>query len=148
LFRCKPEQAQRVDRAIALPFREGGEWSTSRPGRFTSGKDPVPIVQEAEWAPGPVWTCAKNLARTGIRSPDRPAHSQSLYRLSYPAISRCIVTIIITLQTRMLSCDTRTSSEITAHPHLPTCSVMYSTIHPVLSVAAAPCVYATKQLLS
>jgi hypothetical protein len=31
-------------------------------GRFTPGKDPVPIVQEAGWAPGPVWTCAENLA--------------------------------------------------------------------------------------
>jgi hypothetical protein len=51
---------------------------------FTSGKDPVPIVQEAEWAPGPVWTGAENLAPTGIRSPDRPARSQSLYLLSYP----------------------------------------------------------------
>ena len=29
---------------------------------FTPGKDPVPIVQEAGWAPGPVWTCAENLA--------------------------------------------------------------------------------------
>jgi len=27
----------------------------------------------------------KSLARTGIRSPDRPARSQSLYRLSYRA---------------------------------------------------------------
>jgi hypothetical protein len=35
--------------------------------------------------PGPVWTCAKNLAPNGIRSPDRPARSQSLYRLNYPA---------------------------------------------------------------
>jgi hypothetical protein len=26
---------------------EGGEWSAPRPGRFTPGKDPVPIVQEA-----------------------------------------------------------------------------------------------------
>ena len=25
------------------------------PGRFTPGKDQVPIVQEAGWAPGPVW---------------------------------------------------------------------------------------------
>ena len=54
---------------------------------FTHGKDPVPIVQEAGWAPGPVWTGAENLAPTGIRSPDRPARSQSLYRLSYPAHS-------------------------------------------------------------
>jgi len=40
---------------------------------FTLGKDPVPIVQEAGWAPGPVWTGAENLAPTGIRSPDSPA---------------------------------------------------------------------------
>ena len=48
-------------------------------------KDPVPIVQEAGWASGPVWTGAENLAPTGIRSPDRPARRQSLYRLRYPA---------------------------------------------------------------
>jgi len=35
---------------------------------FTPGKDLVPIVQEAGWAPGPVWTGAGNLAPTGIRS--------------------------------------------------------------------------------
>jgi len=52
---------------------------------FNPRKVPVLIVQEAGWAPGPVWTGAENLAATGIRSPDRPAHSQSLYRLSYPA---------------------------------------------------------------
>jgi hypothetical protein len=50
---------------------------------YPHGKDLVPIVQEAGWAPGPVWTGAENLAPTGIRSPHRPAHSQSLYRLRY-----------------------------------------------------------------
>ena len=30
-------------------------------------KDPVPIVQEAGWAPGPVWTVAENLAPTTAR---------------------------------------------------------------------------------
>jgi hypothetical protein len=36
----------------------GGEWSASRPGRaLPTGKGPpVPIVQEAWWAPEPVWT--------------------------------------------------------------------------------------------
>ena len=58
-------------------------WSTPRPDRLTPGKDPVPIVQEAGWATGPVWTAAKNLALTGIRSPDRPARREPLYRLSY-----------------------------------------------------------------
>ena len=33
---------------------DGGGWSTPRPGRFTPGKDPVPILWEAVWAPGPV----------------------------------------------------------------------------------------------
>ena len=57
---------------------------TPRP-LFTPGKDPVPIVQEAGWATGPVWTGAENLAPTETRSPDRQTRSQSLYRLSYPA---------------------------------------------------------------
>ena len=67
---------------------DGGGWSTSHPGRFTPGEDPVPIVQEAGWAPGPVWMCEENLAPTGIRSADRPARSESLYRLSYPGPHR------------------------------------------------------------
>jgi hypothetical protein len=53
------------------------------PAAFTPGKDPVPIVQEAGWAPGPVWIGADNLAPTGIRFPELPARSESLYRLSY-----------------------------------------------------------------
>jgi hypothetical protein len=32
-------------------------------------RDPVPVVQEAGWASGPVWTGVENLAPTGIRSP-------------------------------------------------------------------------------
>ena len=55
--------------------------STPRP-HFTSGKDPVPILQEAGWAPGPVLT--GRISRPHRDSiPDRPARSQSLYRLSY-----------------------------------------------------------------
>jgi hypothetical protein len=56
--------------------------STPRP-HFKPGKDPVSIVQEAGWAPGPVWLGGKSRPhRDSI--PDRPARSQSLYRLSYP----------------------------------------------------------------
>ena len=57
--------------------------STPRP-HFTPGKDPVPIVQEAGWAPGPVWTGGKSRPHEDS-IPDHPARSQSLYRLSYPA---------------------------------------------------------------
>ena len=45
----------------------------------------VPIIQEAEWAPGLVGTGAENMAPTGFRSPDLPVRSQSLYRLLYTA---------------------------------------------------------------
>ena len=63
----------------------GVGWSAPRPGRFTPGKDPVSIISEAGWAVGPVWTVVENLALpTWILSPDRPARSESLYRLSYP----------------------------------------------------------------
>jgi len=61
-----------------------GHYFMPRP-LFTPGKDPVPVVQEAGWAPGRVWTGVENLAPTGIRSPDRVARGQSLYRLRYPA---------------------------------------------------------------
>jgi hypothetical protein len=82
--------AHRERTGIALLFHDHGTkkgWGISFTPRlfFTPGKDPVPIVREAGWAPGPVWTSAENLAPTGIRSPDRPARSQSLYRLRYPA---------------------------------------------------------------
>ena len=57
--------------------------STPRP-YFTPMKDPAPILQEAGWAPGPVWTGGK------FRCPDRPAPSRSLYQLSCPAHSRLL----------------------------------------------------------
>jgi hypothetical protein len=70
---------------------EGGEWSAARPGcTLSPGKNPVPILQETGWAPGPVWTGGKSRPhRDSI--PDPPARSQSLYRLSYPAHSNAIL---------------------------------------------------------
>ena len=62
---------------------EGGEVSASRTGRSLP-RERLRNLREAGWPPGPVWTGAKNLAPTGIRSPDLPARSESLYRLSYP----------------------------------------------------------------
>jgi hypothetical protein len=99
--KCKvtPLQARlwpRGGRVIALPFQDLGPrrgWGVSSKPRpqFTSGRDPVPIVQEAGWAPGLVWTGAENFAPIRTRSPDRPALSESLYRLTYPTrpLSMC-----------------------------------------------------------
>ena len=59
LPRYRPGVAQSVGRGIALLFYDRGTrrgWvvsSTPRP-HFTPGKDPVPILQEAGWVPGPV----------------------------------------------------------------------------------------------
>ena len=87
--RYRPGVAQRVGRGIALLFHDRGTrrgWVVSSTPRlhFTPGIDPVPIVQEAGWAPGPVWIGGKSRPhRDSI--PDRPARSQSLYWLSYRA---------------------------------------------------------------
>ena len=83
-------------------FHLGATWgwvvnATPRPGRFTPGNDPVPTVQEGGWAPGPVRTGAENLAPIGIRSPDRPARSESL---SQPTVYK--VPVIITKQWRFV----------------------------------------------
>jgi len=87
--RYRPGAAQRVGRGIALLFPNHGTTrgyvvsSTSQP-HFAPGKDPVPILQEIGWAPGPVWTGGKSRPqRDSI--PDRSARSQSLYLLSYRA---------------------------------------------------------------
>ena len=77
--RYRPDVTQRVGRGIALLFHDRGTrrgWvvsSTPRP-YFTPEKDPVPILQEAEWASGPFWTGGKSRPhRDSI--PDRPARS-------------------------------------------------------------------------
>jgi hypothetical protein len=85
---------------------------TPRP-LFTPGKYPVPIVQEARWAPGPVWTGAENLAFTGIRSPDRPARSQSLYRLRNAAHDICCWKVQIWKHTVQVLCSCGYKSVLT-----------------------------------
>jgi hypothetical protein len=56
---CRLQVEEEVKLLLILDLgTRGGEWSTSRPGRaLHPGKGPpVPIVQEAGWAPEPVWT--------------------------------------------------------------------------------------------
>ena len=82
----RPGVAQRVGRGIALLFhdrstRRGWVVSSTPRSHFIPAKDAVPILQETGWVPGPVWMGGKSRPhRDSI--PDRPAHSQSLYRLS------------------------------------------------------------------
>jgi hypothetical protein len=65
---CTGRTTHRESRGIALLFHDHGTgrvWGVSvTPWPFfTPGKDPVPIVQEAAWVPGPVWTGAENILR-------------------------------------------------------------------------------------
>jgi hypothetical protein len=68
--RYRPEQAQKVDRGTALSFRDLSARRvcvvSTTPRPLYPRKRPGTHCTEAGWAPGPVWTCAKNLALTGI----------------------------------------------------------------------------------
>ena len=55
------------------------------PAVLPPGKTRYPLYRRLGGPRGPVRTGAENLAPTGIRSPDRPARSESLYRLSHPS---------------------------------------------------------------
>ena len=65
---------------------DGDEWCTPHPSHCTTGTDPVPFVQDSAWAPEVVWMSVENLAPTGMRSPDCPSRSKSLYQLCYTKV--------------------------------------------------------------
>jgi len=57
--------------------------SSTLRSHFTPGKELVPIVQEAGWAPGTVWTGGKSRPhRDSI--PDRPARSAVAIKTELP----------------------------------------------------------------
>ena len=97
--RYRPGVAQRVGRGIALLFhdhgtRRGVSGQQHAPAALYPGKEPVPILQEAGWAPGIAWTDGKSRShRCSI--PDRPGRSQSLYRLSYAAHTHVYMCVYI-----------------------------------------------------
>ena len=74
----RPGCGPKGGRGIAMLFQDLGArrgWGVSITPRphFTPGKDPVPIVQEAGWAPGPVWPGEKSRPhRDSIPGPSSP----------------------------------------------------------------------------
>jgi hypothetical protein len=90
---CTGCTAHRGSRGIALPFHDHGTrrgWVVSVTPRplFIPGKDPVPIVQEAGWTPGPVWTGAQNSPppRFGSRTV-QPVASRYTYWATRPTVT-------------------------------------------------------------
>ena len=83
---CTGRAAHRGNRGIALPFldygTEGGEGSASRPGRsLPPGKTRYLLYRRLGGPQGGSGQVRKISPPTGIRSPECPARSQSLYRL-------------------------------------------------------------------
>ena len=100
--RCGPE-----GRGIALLFHDRGTrrgWVVSSTPRsqFTPGKDPVPILQEAGWALGPVWTGGRSRPhRDSI--PDRPARSPVAISTELPGPHLWKYTSYITYETTVIA---------------------------------------------
>ena len=69
-------------------FNLGARWGwvfNAKPRPLYHQIGPVPTVQVAGWAPGPVWTGADNLTTsTRFPSQDLPTHRESLFLLRYP----------------------------------------------------------------
>jgi len=106
--------AQRVGRGTALLFHDRGTrrgWVVSSKPRphFTPGKDPVPILREAGWAPGPVWTGGKSRSHR-YSIPDSPVCSQSLYRLSYKIKGKVEFTMYETANLKLICEESKTNA--------------------------------------
>ena len=73
-----PEREQTYSSTVSLTsvLKRGWVVNATPQPLYPQERDTVPSVQEAGWAPGPVWRGKENLAPTGIRSPDCPARSK------------------------------------------------------------------------
>jgi len=88
---CTGRTAQRGSRGIALLFHDQRHYKGVRDQRhapaafYLSEKIRYPLCRRLGGPQGRSGQVRKISPPTGIRSPDRPARSQSLYRLRYPA---------------------------------------------------------------
>ena len=80
-----PEVEYRYSYTLSLTLElDGGLWSTPRPAALPPGKTRYPLYRRLDRPQGRYGQVRKISPPTRIRSPDRPARSDSLYRLSYP----------------------------------------------------------------
>ena len=85
-----PMLTHRIGRGIVVPTHSQRRWQIGvgcqhhAPAALLPGLTRYPLYRRLGGPQGLVWTGTENLVHTEIRSPDRPARSQSLYRLSYP----------------------------------------------------------------
>ena len=74
--------------------------NTPRP-HLSPGKDTVPILQEAGWATGPVWTGAKSRLNRDLM-PDRPARNLYIYIYIYIRVFVCVYVYVLEIKTNCL----------------------------------------------
>ena len=79
---------RRTTRYFNLDAREGWLVKARLRPIYPRERQAVPTVQADGWTPRQFCTLAENLTITGIRSPDRPDRSESLFRLSCPSPQR------------------------------------------------------------
>jgi hypothetical protein len=81
-----PEEKCRYSSTVSLTSAlDGNGWLPRRPGRFIAGKDILyPFYRRLRGLKGRSGSVQKISPSSRIRSPHRPAHSKSLYRLRYP----------------------------------------------------------------
>jgi hypothetical protein len=80
-----PKGEKRYSSILSLTWApDGGGWARQRPGRFIPGKEVVPTVYEAGWAPGPVWASGEDLTPTGSTFVDRSAPVLEVTVPSFP----------------------------------------------------------------
>jgi hypothetical protein len=86
---------------LLISALDGSGWTTSRLGRFTPRKDPVPILTRLGGSQGHSGRVHKISSHNGIQFPDRPASSETLYKLNYPGIYVCCNSIILNFSITM-----------------------------------------------
>ena len=85
-----PEVEQMYSSTIPSTSTLGGGWvvnATTWP-LYSPEKTRYPLHRRLGEPQGPVCTVAESLSTTGIRSPDCPVCSESLYQISYPSPRR------------------------------------------------------------
>ena len=101
-YNVHPRKGPEGNRNFALLTKWGGGMSTPRPGRFTFGKETRhPFYRRLCGPQGRVGRERKISPPTGIRSPDLPACSESLYRLRYPGL-RSSITFLYSTQLQFI----------------------------------------------
>jgi hypothetical protein len=100
--RYMPKQTQRVDTGIALSFLYLGArrgWVVSTTSRPLYPRERPGTHYTGDWVGPRAGLDVRERSRpaTGIRSLDRPARSQSLYRLSYPAHNMYVMYVLFSV---------------------------------------------------